>query len=182
MKGKTLLLGLGVLGIAAAGVVGAHDRDRDRSGRFRIATALKPTEEVPAVSSVAKGFFKATVDVENETISYELSYEGLEGTPVQAHIHFGQTGVNGAVSVFLCSNLATTPPPTPPACPASPATITGTLTAANVLAIAAAQGIDVGEFAELAQAIRKGLTYANVHSSRFPGGEVRGQIDDISRK
>jgi CHRD domain len=120
--------------------------------------------------------------VENETISYELSYEGLEGTPVQAHIHFGQSGVNGNVSVFLCANLATPPTPTPPACPASPATVTGTLTAANVLGLTAGQGIEAGEFDELARAIRKGLAYANVHSSRFPGGEVRGQIDDISRK
>ena len=86
MHSKTLFLGVGLVSLVVAGVVGAHDRDR--GGRFRVATILKPSEEVPAVSSVAKGFFKATIDTENETISYELSYEGLEGTPVQAHIHF----------------------------------------------------------------------------------------------
>ena len=32
------------------------------------------------------------------------------------------------------------------------------------------------EFAELVKAIRAGLTYANVHTSKFPGGEIRGQI------
>jgi hypothetical protein len=182
MKTKTLFLGLGLLGVAIAGTVGAHDRD----GRFRVATTLKPTEEVPVVSSVAKGFFKATIDTENGTINYELSYEGLEGTPAQAHIHVGQTNVNGAISVYLCTNLAlpvTTPPiPQPQPCPAAPATITGTLTAENVIALGAPQGIDPGQFDELVKAIRKGFTYANVHSSRFPGGEVRGQIDDISKK
>lgn len=181
MKGKKLLLGIGLLGVVIAGVVGAHDRD----GQFRVSTVLRPVEEVPAVSSVAKGFFKATIDVENETITYELSYEGLEGTPAQAHIHFGQVGVNGNVSVYLCTNLAlpaVTPPiPQPQPCPASPATITGTLTAANVVATGAPQGLDAGQFEELAKAIRRGLTYANVHSSRFPGGEVRGQIDDIKK-
>jgi hypothetical protein len=180
MKSKTLVLGIGLLGVTIAGVVGAHDRDRD--GRFRVATSLKPSEEVPAVSSVAKGFFKATIDVDNETISYELSYEGLEGAPAQAHIHIGQSGVNGNISVYLCTNLPNPPTPTPPACPASPATITGTLTAADLQASAAAQGVEPGEFDELANMIRKGLTYANVHSSRFGGGEIRGQIDDISRK
>jgi hypothetical protein len=185
MKSKAVLLGAGLLSVIVAGVVGAHDRD---GGKFRVATALRPSEEVPAVSSVAKGFFKATIDTNNETITYELTYDGLEGTPAQAHIHVGQTSVNGAISVYLCTNLAlpvVTPAiPQPPPCPAPPATVTGTLTAANVIALATPQpqGIDAGEFDELAKAIRKGLAYANVHSSRFPGGEVRGQIDDISRK
>jgi CHRD domain len=184
MKSKTLTLGIGLLGVAVAGVVGAHDgeRGRDRDGRFSVATALRPAEEVPAVSSVAKGFFKATIDVENETISYELSYEGLEATPTQAHIHVGQMSVNGGISVFLCTNLPNPPTPAPQPCPAAPATITGTLTAANLVATASAQGVEPGQFSELANMIRKGLTYANVHTTRFPGGEVRGQIDDISKK
>jgi hypothetical protein len=38
------------------------------------------------------------------------------------------------------------------------------------------QGVAAGEFAEVLAAIRKGVTYANVHSSRNPGGEIRGQI------
>ena len=182
MKSRTLFLGIGLLGIAIAGVVGAHDRD----GRFRVATTLKPSEEVPAVSSVAKGFFKATIDTENETISYELSYEGLEGSVTQAHIHFGQAFTAGAVSVYFCTNLplpTVTPPIVqPPPCPASPATLTGTLTAANVSQTGGAQGLDAGQFDELVKAIRRGHTYVNVHSSRFPGGEVRGQLDDFSRK
>lgn len=187
MKSTTMLLGVGLLSVVATGAVGAHDHGRE-SSRFRVATTLKPSEEVPAVSSVAKGFFKAAIDTENETITYELTYDALEGAPAQAHIHVGQTSVNGAISVYLCTNLAlpvVTPAiPQPPACPAPPATVTGTLTAANVIALATPQpqGIDAGEFDELVKAIRKGLAYANVHSSRFPGGEIRGQIDDISRR
>ena len=38
------------------------------------------------------------------------------------------------------------------------------------------QGIAPGEFAEFVRAIRAGVTYANVHSSMFPGGEIRTQI------
>jgi hypothetical protein len=170
MKGKTVLMSAAVLGVAIASGVAAHDRDH----RFRIATALRSIEEVPAISSAASGFFKAVIDTDNETITYELHYEGIEGAPTQAHIHFGQAAVAGDVIVFLCSNG--TAPAGTQTCPASPATITGTLTAANVLA-SARQGIAPGEFAEFVEGIRKGVTYANVHSSRFPGGEIRGQID-----
>ena len=54
--------------------------------------------------------------------------------------------------------------------------MTGTLTAANVVG-PAGQGIAAGEFGELIRAIRAGKTYANVHSTKFPGGEIRRQIE-----
>ena len=50
-------------------------------------------EEVPAVSTVASGDFRATINNDETAITYELSYADLEGTVQQAHIHFGQTGV-----------------------------------------------------------------------------------------
>ena len=63
-----------------------------------------------------------------------------------------------------------------PTCPQS-GTVTGTITAANVIAPMTPQGIAAGEFAELVEAMRAGVTYANVHSlPQFPGGEIRGQI------
>lgn len=155
----------------------------------RIWAQLKPTEEVPALSSVAaSGRFKATIDEANQTISYELSYDGLEAAPAQAHIHVGQRGVNGGISVFLCGNPPTVPPepvPQPPACPPSPATITGVLTAANIIGpalqgIAATSATD-NEFDELVDLLRSGVTYANVHTAKFTGGEIRGQIRDQQR-
>lgn len=137
---------------------------------------LRSYQEVPAVSSAARGFFKARIREGAGTITYELSYEGLQGDIRQAHIHFGQRSVNGGVSVYLCQT-ATNPDPTglAPTCGAAPATVTGTLTAANVIG-PAGQGIAATEFAELVRAIRAGVAYVNVHSSAFPGGEVRGQM------
>ena len=136
-------------------------------------------EEVPAVSTTADGEFKARISEDESSIQYELSYKELQGTVLQSHIHLGQPGVNGGISVWLCGNQSTTPPVNPPAgtqpCPAPPATITGTITAANVIG-PTAQGIAPGEFAELLAAIRAGATYVNVHTSKFPGGEIRSQI------
>jgi CHRD domain len=132
-------------------------------------------EEVPAVSTGASGEFSARISHDETEIAYELSYSGLEGNVTQAHIHIGQAGVNGGVSVFLCGTAVSPGPPGTQTCPQS-GTVTGTLTASNVIG-PAGQGVSAGEFAELVRAIRAGATYANVHSSKFPGGEVRAQID-----
>ena len=35
-----------------------------------------------------------------------------------------------------------------------------------------------GEFAELVALIRAGKTYVNVHTAKFPPGEIRSQIED----
>ena len=71
---------------------------------------------------------------------------------------------------------ATGPQPTPP-CPAAPATVSGTLDAADVIG-PAGQGIAAGEFAELLDAMRSGSTYVNIHTTTFGGGEIRAQIND----
>jgi hypothetical protein len=48
-----------------------------------------------------------------------------------------------------------------------------------MVAGAATQGIDAGEFGELRRAIRNGLTYVNIHSETYPSGEARGQLRTI---
>ncbi len=51
------------------------------------------------------------------------------------------------------------------------------LRAANVIG-PAGQGVAAMEFSALIDAIRAGVAYVNVHSTKFPGGEVRGQLRD----
>jgi hypothetical protein len=134
---------------------------------------LSGTSEVPAVSTGAGGSFHARIADGDTAIHYELSYDGLEGTVTQAHIHIGQTDVNGGIAIWLCSNLGT---PGVQPCPAPPATISGMATAADVVG-PVGQGIGAGEFAKVVAALRAGTAYANVHSSKFPGGEIRAQVD-----
>ena len=105
------------LTLLALGVTAGDNRHRS----FRAFADLVPTQEVPSVSSVARGRFKATIDRANQTISYELSYEGLEAAPTQAHIHVGQRRVNGGISVFLCGNPPTVPRGDVPAAAGLPA-------------------------------------------------------------
>jgi hypothetical protein len=94
----------------------------------------------------------------------------------QAHIHFGQISVNGGISVFLCSNLGNGPAGTQ-GCPPSPATVTGDFDATDVSG-PPGLGITSGPLDELVRAIKQGAAYATVHSTSFPGGEIRGQIRD----
>jgi len=146
-----------------------------------IQASLIGYQEVPSVSTPASGEFHARIARDETSISYGLTYGDLIGTVQQSHIHFGQRGVNGSVVVWLCQT-ATTPAPATvagitPLCPQS-GTVTGTITAANVVtAGTASQQIVAGELAEVIAAIRAGVAYANVHSTPLnPGGEIRGQI------
>ena len=129
---------------------------------------LSGFEEVPAVLTDGSGKFKAKISRTEQRIDYTLSYEDIEGGAVLfAHIHIGQRLANGAVAAFLCGGGGK------PLCPPS-GTVTGTITPADVVPVPA-QGVLT--FDDLVEAIREGITYANVHSTRSPGGEIRGQIN-----
>ena len=147
---------------------------------------LNGYEEVPSVSTTGNGQFKARISNDESQIDWELKYSDLEGAVQQAHIHLGNVGVNGGITVFLCTNLGNGPAGIQP-CPAPPATISGSIQAAdvspNIPATLAArnQGLNTGEIEELIAAMRAGVTYVNVHSTTWPGGEIRSQIDGNNR-
>ncbi|MBI2884314.1 MAG: CHRD domain-containing protein [Candidatus Methylomirabilis oxyfera] len=121
------------------------------------------------ISTTGTGFFFATLNDAATQIDYTLVYFSMEAPVTVAHIHLGAPGVTGGVAAFLCGGGGK------PACPDSGVFLTGTIVAADVVAVTG-QGIAAGELAELVQAMRAGLTYANVHTVLFPPGEIRGQI------
>jgi hypothetical protein len=180
MKGRILKSALAALALATlGGSLMAHDDEdsdhgRDRDGRFLVRADLEGFQEVPAISTVASGRFRAVVDTKANTITWKLSYDGLEGAVQQSHVHFGQMSVNGGISFFLCSNLGNGPAGTQ-ACPVGPAELTGVITPDLVIG-PAGNGIEPGAMAEIVAAIRNGTAYANVHSAKWPGGEIRGQL------
>jgi hypothetical protein len=163
-----------VTALGVAGAVAIAQGGRDFKER------LTGYQEVPALSTSGKGSFRASIRSGGSEIRYRLTYAGLEANPQQAHIHLGQRGVNAGVIVFLCDNTGGGPAGTQP-CPNPPATVQGTLRAADVIG-PAAQGIDPGEFGELVRAIRAGATYANVHTVKYPGGEIRAQLERRGRR
>ena len=162
----------GLLAGTAAGVTAVGDRDDggDVSGR------LSGFQEDPlALSTDGSGRFRADINERQDVIRYWLSYDALEGSVQQAHIHVGGRHQSGGISAFLCTNLGNGPEGTPE-CPESPAVVRGTIVSAGVVG-PAGQGIAAGEFDELVAAIKAETTYVNVHTSLYPGGEIRAQLD-----
>jgi CHRD domain-containing protein len=149
-------------------VAGAAARDSHDNGGGKLRAHLVGFGEVPPVNSAGHADLRATVTPDK--ITFVLTYADLSGVPAAAHIHVGQPGVNGGVSVFFCGGGGK------PACPASTSgTVTGTIVAADVVG-PTAQGFQAGDLAALERAIQAGVTYANMHTANFPNGEIRGQV------
>jgi CHRD domain len=163
----------GALAVLALGSYATADSGKKNVSTGAMSGYLEGAPGGP-VSSPASGSFEATIDDATSEIDFTLTYAGLEAPVLFAHIHFGQRSVNGGVAAFLCGGGSK------PACPQSGA-VTGTVMPADVIG-PALQGIAAGEFGELVAAIRAGRTYVNVHSTKFPAGEVRGQINDDNQR
>ncbi len=128
-------------------------------------------EEVPAVfSATGKGTLDLKLDKKARTITFTLTYSGLSAPATASHIHFGKRHVAGGITVFFCTNPIT---PGHQLCPANGGTVTGLIVGGNVLAV---QGIPAGDFDALVEIIETHTAYVNVHTTNFPGGEIRGQI------
>jgi hypothetical protein len=179
MKTWTAIVSLGVIAGFAASAV-ADDRHHDNNNRKRVFRAqLVGLNEVPSVSTAARGQFYAIANQAGTELTYWLSFSDLSGDVTQSHIHFGQHHTNGGISVWLCEGSLAAPTPSTPSCGGPRSTmspVTGVITAAEVIG-PAGQGITANEFSELLAALRAGAAYANVHSAAFGPGEIRGQIN-----
>jgi hypothetical protein len=170
---RKLLVFTYIVGVfAAAGLIA-------QSGTKNVRARLTSFHEVPAISSAATGEFRGRINSTDSQLEYELEYSGLESPVTQAHIHFGQRSVIGGIMIWLCGTASNPGPAGTPVCPAQ-GKVSRTVTAADVVG-PAGQGIAAGQFAEALRALRDGVAYANVHSTTFPGGEIRGQISDEDR-
>jgi hypothetical protein len=136
-----------------------------------------------AVLTDATGTLHLDLDKKTSTIAYTLTYTGPFTSDVQqAHIHFGKSRDSGGIVVWLCQTTAKPAPSSvaaiTPFCTTTPsptATVTGTIMAANVLALAG-QNVPAGVFDAIADALTSNTAYVNIHTLNFPGGEIRGQI------
>jgi CHRD domain-containing protein len=172
MRRKGMFAALAVaavaLGVAAYGLAAG-------SGFNHVSATLSGYQEVPSISSTGTADFTADVAKDGQSVAWQMTYSGMEGNVLQSHIHFGQRSVNGGISVFLCTNLGNGPAGTQ-ACPQQ-GTISGTFGPSDVIG-PAAQGIAAGQWDELLNAIDAGKAYANIHSSIWPGGEIRAQLNE----
>jgi hypothetical protein len=142
-------------------VVGGCSSDNDEFDFFE--AELSGGNEVPPRSTAASG--RAGFAFDGTNLVYSIEVDDISNV-IFAHIHSGAAGVNGPVRVFLfCSPGATCSFSTTD----QTTMVSGTLTAANMVP----GGIT---FEQMLAEMQAGTAYVNVHTTQFPGGEIRGQI------
>ncbi|HLH21414.1 MAG TPA: CHRD domain-containing protein [Chloroflexota bacterium] len=127
---------------------------------------LTGTQEVPPTGSAATGTATFQLNPGGNSLSVTVFTTGLTlQTVTLSHIHGdlanpGPPGVSAPVTADIFN----------PANPAAQGPFTNPFTNPNVMANQS------GNFPSILAAMRAGLTYINIHTQRFPGGEIRGQI------
>jgi hypothetical protein len=121
-----------------------------KTEKYKLRATLKARGEVPAPKGAAggTGLFSGTLteSADSKTIRWKLTFSRLTGAAGAAHIHAGRPGHAGPVLVSLCG----------------PCTSGQAGTAKVTEAIV--------------KKLESGAAYVNVHTSKNPGGEIRGQI------
>jgi hypothetical protein len=153
MKLRKLGVGIATTAVFAAGVwagIGTAGWEADAQA-VGLTASLAAAKEVPkptGVRSNARGTFSAglTRTGTRGTLSWRLTFRGLTGAAGAAHIHLAKPGVAGPVAVALCGPCR------------SGVRGTAKLKARTLTALLA------------------GRAYVNVHTTKNPAGEIRGQI------
>jgi hypothetical protein len=161
---RMLSVTAGLAAVLWTGGIGA-DEDREFSAR------LSGSGEVPAVQTNATGRVEIVFNEDETRLQFELAVrKGVRVT--QSHIHCAPAGANGPVVVFLAGFHS------------RGWDVDGTwvdnatATDANVIPPAAGSTCPhvINNLRDLANAIRHGDAYVNVHTVAHPGGEIRGQL------
>jgi hypothetical protein len=137
-----------VLALASLTVGVAIAGAQNSSNEFT--ASMKGSSENPKGPAKASGTF--SVEFRNGQACYRMSVKALGATPVAAHIHRGAAGTNGPIVIDLKPSFKGTSPRVSQKCVSA--------SAATVAAIRR----NPGNF------------YANVHTSKNPGGAARGQL------
>jgi hypothetical protein len=171
--------GLVTLGIGSFALAGDLKGPPKVPDKKNFDAKLNGFREVPSVSSTGFGDFEAKL-VDDQKLHFVFRYAGLEGgNSLFAHIHFAQRSVNGGVVVFLCGGGTKTDP-----CTNVAGTVEGDIVPADLVGSTGAtnQGIEPESWDEFIRAMRAGHAYVNIHTTRWPGGEIRGQINNDNQE
>lgn len=149
---KLIVLFTLVIALTVVGLVSAQPTN------FR--THLTGAEEVPPVDTMGQGQAVLQFNSDVSSMSFRLNVANLSSDVTGAHIHCADAGVNGPVGVDLLANAAGNGSSYSGTITEVPANDCGWLTLTDVM-----------------NAIVAGGAYVNVHTSEYPAGEIRGQID-----
>lgn len=130
-------------------------------------TTLAGTNEVPPNASTASG--TAVVTLAGSLLTVDVDFTGLSASATAAHIHCCTLpGTNAGVAVGLVGFPAVTS--------GSYSHVFNLLDPSIYSAAFLGAGTAAMAEAHLVAAMFAGTTYVNIHTSVFPGGEIRGQL------
>ena len=133
-----------------------------------LGTHLTGNEEVPARDTDAQGQATFRINEDGTAISYKINVANIENV-TQSHIHLAAAGSNGGIVAWLY-------PPAPPL-QLIPGRSQGTLGEGEITAASLVGSLAGKPLSDLIAAMQNGGAYVNVHTTQFPPGEIRGQID-----
>lgn len=176
MKKHFLLLASGIFLIVAScstidSSVGLQDELELKKGKViqNFTAHLSGDQEVPPRETQATGQAIFQLSKDGTELSYKLIVANLENLHM-AHIHIAPAGSNGGVVAWLY--------PSAPPMQLIPGVTNGILaegviTQANMVGTGPNLGLTLEG---LIDHIKAGNTYVNIHTTLYPGGEIRGQI------
>jgi hypothetical protein len=149
-----------------------------RADQLVFTTTLTGSQEVPPSGSAGIGSALVTLDTVTNLLTVNVSFAGLGSPTIASHIHCCTLpGANAMVATAV---------PTFPGFPLGVTTgtylMTFDLTAAstyNPAFITAHGGTVSGAMAAFVAGLTSGQTYLNIHTTQFPGGEIRGQLNAV---
>ena len=152
-------------GLLATSVPAFAQEQRDAHPTF--VGEMSGFQETPGTATLAKGFAGIQVSHDGTTVYYSITVTDASTNLIAAHLHFGPPGEAGPIVVALCT-ANTTP------CQTEGMVAQGSFTADKF------EGpFQNDSLQRLIDEARAGNIYANVHSTKFPGGEARGQLVDV---
>jgi hypothetical protein len=122
---------------------------------------LQPGTEVPPLDTPAFGFITVDLHTDLNTLDVIESFGDLTVPATAAHIHCCAEPGSNAPVVLPFTGFP----------PAASGEYTHTFNLATDLA-----GISVADFLA---GLEGGLAYANIHNTSFPGGEIRGLLEEV---
>lgn len=166
--------------LAVAGVALAAMASASQAALIQYAAVLSGPAEAPPNASPGTGLALVDYDDVAQTLRVQVTFSGLIGTTTASHIH-GPTAVAGTGT----ASVATTTPtfagfPLGVTAGAYDNTLNLLLASSyNPAFVTNNGGTPASAGAALTAAIAAGKAYLNVHSTAFPGGEIRGFLTPI---
>jgi CHRD domain len=166
---RWLRLALAVIFVFSLAPAGVSAQD-DQPGPHGVAYVAVMTNqaEVPPTPGAGRGIASFVLSSDGALLYFSVSVTDLSSPARAAHIHLGSPGANGDVIVNLCGAGST------PRCASDGLVASGTIDSSALVGPMAGRTLE-----DLLAVLETNATYANVHSDRFPNGEIRGQVRSL---